>query len=229
MHFYKRLIYVQSIICVSVRGGQVRCSNPTFNPRQEGWLLWLVTMCDLQCLRYRLIQLGDMLLWLRNYTLFQSFSPVFMHQIGTILFFNHFFSLLPNMSTHNLIIGGDINCVLSSLDRSTLRKTPLTKSAQSINLFLEIYGIADVWRFRNPTSRAYSFFSPVHKTYSRIDCFFLNKRILHSIVECDYEAIVVSDHGPLSMKILVPDTQPIYRPWRLNALLLSEEEFVSFI
>jgi len=43
------------------------------------------------------------------------------------------------------------------------------------------------------------------------------------------EAIVISDHGPLSMKILIPDTQPIYRPWRLNALLLSEEEFVSFI
>lgn len=142
------------------------------------------------------------------------FSPVFMHQIGTILcFLIIFFSLLPNMSTHNLIIGGDINCILSSLDRSTLRKTPLTKSAQSINLFLETYGIADVWRFRNPTSRAYSFFSPVYKTYSCIDCFFLNKRILHSIVECDNEAIVVSDHGPLSMKILVPDTQPIYRPW----------------
>ena len=80
-----------------------------------------------------------------------------------------------------------------------------------------------------PTSRAYSFFSPVHKTYSCIDYFFLDRRILHSIVECNYEVIVISDHEPLSMKIRIPDTQLIYRPWRLNALLLLEEEFVSFI
>jgi len=117
-----------------------------------------------------------------------------MRQIGTILFFNHFFSLLPNMSTHNLVIGGDINCALSPLDRSTLRRTTLTKSAQSIDLFLETCGVADVWRFRSPTSRAYSFFFPVHKTYSHIDYFFLAKRILHSIVEGDNEAIVISEY-----------------------------------
>ena len=115
------------------------------------------------------------------------------------MFFNHFFSLFPNMSTHNRIIGGDTNCVLSSLDRRTPGRTSLTKSAQSINLFLETYGVADVWWFPNPTSRAYSVFSPVHKTHSCIDCFFLDKRILHSIVECDYEDIVISDYGPLSL------------------------------
>lgn len=140
------------------------------------------------------------------------------------------------MNLHNYkFTGASYTRPIASSDRSGFEcpggssPSPLTKSAQSVILFLETYGVADVWRFRNPTSRAYSSFSPVHKTYSRIDYFFLDKRILHSIVECDYEAIVISDHEPLSMKIRIPDTQPIYRPWQLNALLLSEEEFVNFI
>lgn len=75
----------------------------------------------------------------------------------------------------------------------------------------------------------YSFFSQVHKTYSRIDHFFLDKRILYLINKCEYGAIVVSDHAPLSMKILIPTSQRTYRPWRLNSLLLSEEDFVKYI
>ena len=73
------------------------------------------------------------------------------------------------------------------------------------------------------------FFSPVHKSYSRIDNFFLDKRLLHLVTKCDYKTIVISDHGPLALEIRIPNTQSTYRPWRLNALLLSEEPFIKFI
>lgn len=145
-------------------------------------------------------------------------------------FFTSLFSHMPNMATHHLILGGDTNCVLSPfLDRSISKKAPLSKSAHAIQLFLETYGVVDVWRFYNPTSRAYSFYSPVHKTFSRIDHFFIDKRILHSTKNCDYGAIVISDHGPLSMKLQIPNIKQGHRQWRLNPLLLSEEEFNNFI
>ncbi len=146
------------------------------------------------------------------------------------VFFSNLFSRLPNMTSHHLILGGDTNCILSPvLDRSSPKNTSLSKSACSINLFLKSYGIADIWRFRNPTSREYSFFSPVHKTYSRIDNFFLDKRLLPLVTKCDYGTIVTSDHGPLIMKMCIPNIQSSYRPWRLNSLLLSEEAFTKFI
>ncbi len=145
-------------------------------------------------------------------------------------FFTNFFSRLPDLTSHHLILGGDINCALSPfLDRSISRRASLSKSAHSVQLFLKTYGVADVWRFRNPTSRAYSYFSPVHKTYSRIDYFFLDKRILHLTKECDYGAMVISDHGPSIMKMCIPNTQSAYRPWRFNPLLLSEDKFIKFI
>lgn len=66
-------------------------------------------------------------------------------------FFSNFFSCLPNIASHHLTLGGDINCILSSaLDRSSSKKTSLSKSARTIQLFLETYGVADVWQFCKP-------------------------------------------------------------------------------
>ncbi|XP_051794339.1 calcium-binding mitochondrial carrier protein SCaMC-2-B isoform X1 [Acanthochromis polyacanthus] len=144
-------------------------------------------------------------------------------------FFSTLFSMISNMSTHSIILGGDVNCVLSFMDRSVTSKVTLTKSAHSIKSFLETYGVVDVWRARNPSTRAYSFYSPVHMTYSRIDYFFMDKNIIHLVKECDYGAIVVSDHAPLCMKMFIPDTHFGFRPWRFNNLLLSDENFVRFI
>lgn len=145
-------------------------------------------------------------------------------------FFTKVFSRIPNIDTHRLILGGDMNCVLSpSLDRSSTKQMAPTKAASTISLFLETYGIADIWRFQNPTSRTYSFFSPVHKTYSRIDYFFVDKNLLPLITECDYHAIVISDHAPLVMILNIPNSHSNYRPWRFNTLLLSDETFVKFV
>ena len=164
------------------------------------------------------------------YTLPVILANIYAPNWDNPTFFSDLFSRIPDMATHYLIFGGDVNCVLCPvLDRSSSKKVSLSKSANVIQSFLESYGVADVWRFRNPNSRGYSFFSPVHRTYSRIDYFFLDQRLLPSITKCDYEAIVISDHGPLSMKIRIPNTQFNYRPWRLNPLLLSEETFVNFI
>ncbi len=146
------------------------------------------------------------------------------------LFFTNIFSRLPNLDMHYLILGGDMNCVMSSyLDRSSAKTAIPSKSADAIKLFLDTYGISDVWRFRNPGSKSYSFFSPVHQTYSRIDYFFLDKNLLPLISYCEYCAIVISDHAPLLMTMCIPVTYDRYCPWRLNTLLLSDETFVNSI
>lgn len=139
-----------------------------------------------------------------------------------------FFTHLPNMDTHHLILGGDMNCVLSPfLDHSSPKTMAPSKTALAIQLFLNTYGMADTWRFRNPKSRSYSFYSPVHKTYSRIDYFFLDSQLLPLIRECEYQAIVISGHAPLLMTLCIPTTHSSYRPWRFNTLLLSDSGFVK--
>lgn len=145
-------------------------------------------------------------------------------------FFTSLFSRIPDIDTHHVILGGDINCVLSpSLDRSSPKTMQLTRSTVVLNQLLKTYGMTDVWRFQNPGRRGYSFYSPVHKTYSRIDYFFVDNSLLSRVSKCEYQAIVISDHAPLLITLNLPTTSSGYRPWRFNTLLLSDTEFVKFI
>lgn len=129
-----------------------------------------------------------------------------------------------------MVLGGDLNCVLDpTLDRSRAIPGALSKSAETINAFLQAYGMIDAWRYRNPVSRQYSFFSPPHHSYSRIDYFLLDKKLLPLLRSSEYESIVISDHSPVTMGLCFPDNEPPQRTWRLSPRLLSDEEFVGFL
>lgn len=68
-------------------------------------------------------------------------------------FFLNFFSKIPNVNTHQLLLWGDMNCVLSpNLDRSSLRPVPKTSSALQLQCFLNTNGVIDIWRFLYPTT-----------------------------------------------------------------------------
>ena len=147
-----------------------------------------------------------------------------------VQFFKDLFSLLPNLDTHNLILGGDLNCVLdSTLDRSSPTPSVLSKSAQCINSFCKVYGIFDPWRYVNPTSRQYSFYSPPHRTYTRIDYFLLDNKLTPIVTGIEYSGIVISDHSPVILKLHFPENTPPQRMWRLNNRLLADDNFTKFI
>lgn len=75
--------------------------------------------------------------------------------------------------------------------------------------------MADNWRFRNPVTRSYSFFSPVHRSYSRIDYFIIDSKFLSAIKYCDYEAIVLSDHAPHLLQLAF-QSKNMSPTWRFN-------------
>lgn len=87
-------------------------------------------------------------------------------------FFERMFSSIPNLDSHHLILSGDYNLVMDPvLDRSSHSTSKLTKSAQTVRAFIDTHKLIDPWRFKNPSKREYSFFSSVHKSFSRIDFF----------------------------------------------------------
>uniref|UniRef100_A0A3B3HW57 Reverse transcriptase domain-containing protein n=1 Tax=Oryzias latipes TaxID=8090 RepID=A0A3B3HW57_ORYLA len=94
---------------------------------------------------------------------------------------------------------------------------------------MQEFAATDCWRFFNPSKLEYSFFSPVHRTYTRIDLFLVDNRLLPSISRCRYDAIVLSDHAPLLMDIKFSTLNSERPPWRLNVRLLANENFVSFV
>lgn len=145
-------------------------------------------------------------------------------------FFKSVFSLLPDMSSHKLILGGDFNCWLDPrLDRSSSKFTALSATAKVIRNFMSEFAISDPLRVFHPTKKAYSFFSPVHHNFTRIDYFLVDDRLLQFTSNCSYNPIVISDHAPVILEISFPTADLSRPPWRLNTQMLSNESFVKFI
>lgn len=126
--------------------------------------------------------------------------------------------------------GGDFNCWLDPiLDRSSSRPGVVSRSASYIQSFISEFGISDIWRFLNPGARQYSFFSSAHRTYTRIDYIFVDNRLIPQVRSCTYQGIVISDHAPVVMSLILPDAPRPTRHWRLNPTLLSDPQFVKYV
>ncbi len=79
-------------------------------------------------------------------------------------FFINLFAKIPNSDTHHILIGGDFNLVQdTSLERSSSKQISLSNSAKVVLNCSSHLGISDPWRFKNPNSKIFSFFSPPHQ------------------------------------------------------------------
>ena len=69
----------------------------------------------------------------------------------------------------------------------------------------------------------------MHQSFSRIDYYFIDAKLIPKVLSVNYHPIVISDHAPLSLDIQF-SSQPRYStPWRFNILLLSDDKFTKFI
>ena len=106
---------------------------------------------------------------------------------GDYNFMKNLLSSLPNLNSHVLIAGGDMNCVINPLlDRSSPRTSTPSEMSQTLSAFMEQYGYVDPYRLLHPTIKQYSFFSHVHCTFSRIDYFLIDKTLIPSVVSTQY-------------------------------------------
>lgn len=129
----------------------------------------------------------------------------------------------------HMLIGGDFNfCLDPSLDKSATA-TVRTKAAKTTLAFMKDLNLTDIWRQIHPQIRDYSFYSNRHNSHTRIDLLLLSTQVIHRALESEYLSMILSDHSPLTLSILMPEKrQNLYR-WRLNPILLKKTDFCKFI
>ncbi len=110
-----------------------------------------------------------------------------------------------------------------------MRKVPRNASSEFLNMFINNANILDIWRTINPTGRDFSFYSPVHNSYSRIDHFLVDARLAPFTVNVKYHSIVISDHSPLSFSLCLDHIDKPHTSWRLNPYLLTEKKFCDYL
>lgn len=129
------------------------------------------------------------------------------------------------------LVGGDFNSVMSTLaDRtgySTHRTHPTSQAPDSTLLAQAIASMqyVDTWRLYHPTDREYTFFSPPHNSFSRIDYFFASPALINTLCESEILDARISDHSPISIHMtqMAPSSpSPI---WRFPSYLMDNQDF----
>lgn len=158
------------------------------------------------------------------------FANLYAPNCDSPSFMSNVFSQLPNLHTHKLILGGDLNCTTSPIDRSQSKTGMPSAMSKTLTTFMEQIGCVDPWRFLHPSAKDFSYYSAVHKVFSRIDYFFIDKTLLPFLSKAQYSAIVISDHAPHILGLCLPSSSPRHQGgWRLNSSLLADSDFCNHV
>lgn len=79
---------------------------------------------------------------------------------------------------------------------------------------LHQYQLVDAWRMQHNNERDYTFYSPVHATYSRLDFFLVEHWLLEVVISTNIGITTLSDHVPVSLQIKIGESQKKCNIWR---------------
>lgn len=137
-------------------------------------------------------------------------------------FFQNMASIVADKGKGIIIVGGDFNCILNrTQDRLPKDVGPKLKKSITLQGMIEELGLVDIWRSLHPRERDFTYMSPVHGTYSRIDFFAISKKDSFRAMESKIEPITISDHAPITLRMSL-GVNECFKYWRLNVSLLTD-------
>ena len=122
----------------------------------------------------------------------------------------------------NIIIVGDINTPLTTMDRSSRQK--INKANEILNDPSENLDIINIFRTLHPNKSEYNFFSSAHGTFSRIDHIMGHKANLNKFRSIEIISSNFSNHSGMKLEINHKKiNEKKLTTWRLNNLLLKKQ------
>lgn len=116
--------------------------------------------------------------------------------IDDLLFFRNFYNAISNLSDSIVIMGCDFNYFLDAFLDKHHSQTGMCRNSGLFNL-MQSYNLVDIWRLLHPTTKDFSYFSAVDKSYF----FLIDSKLLHSVIDCTYHNILISDQTPVSLHL----------------------------
>ena len=92
---------------------------------------------------------------------------IYVPNIGPPQYVRQMLTSMKGEINNNTIILGDFNTPLTPMDRSTKQK--INKETQTLNDTIDQLDLIDIYRTFHPKTMNFTFFSNVHRTFSRID------------------------------------------------------------
>lgn len=136
---------------------------------------------------------------------------------------------LQDFKTGHLILGGDFNIpLIPSADTSMGTSSIPPNQLKRIAKILHKNQLIDAWRLQHWGERDYTFYSPPHKTYTRIDYFLIPHTQLNAVRTTSIGNITWSDHAPIFLTYDLTGLQsPRHYFCHLNESLLQTPEVLE--
>lgn len=132
-------------------------------------------------------------------------------------------------SLENVIMGGDFNTTLCSLDRGSKTKHIVDEPCRNLFDIIENNHLYDVWRTRNMHSRIFSWKRVTNDNLqqSRIDYFLISSSLSSFVQNIYYNVTSLSDHSLVVMHLNCCNIERGPGLWILNNTLLNNEDYVK--
>jgi len=127
-----------------------------------------------------------------------------------------------NLNEDRLIIGGDLNCCESCLDKST----PLREQCSYLKEFKSYTNVKDTWRLFNPSIIQYTYKDPGNQSYgSRIDYILCSQSLSEKMLYSEIIHAPVPDHDAVVTSFSIDNEKRGSGYWKLNVSVLEESEY----
>ena len=114
------------------------------------------------------------------------------------------------------------------MDRSSKQK--INKETEALNGTIEQIDLIDIYRTFHPKPADYTFFSSVHRTFSRIDHILGHKSSLSKFKKTEIISSTFSDHNAMRLEMNYREKNvKNTNTWRLNNTLLNNQEITEEI
>ena len=121
----------------------------------------------------------------------------------------------------NLIIAGDWNANLNSIDNQGGLVWEETKYRNSLVYFINAANLFDIYRKIHPKNRTYTYESKTLKLKSRIDFFLISGKFQHNVTKVETRASIAPDHKAVFFSInLNEEFKRSPGLWKFNNTLL---------
>lgn len=155
-----------------------------------------------------------------------TLASLYAPNSGQLEFLESTLEMLDSVKEGLLLVGGDLNSVMDlEWDKSCCPGKGLRSlhSKTKVHDLLTRLHLVDVWWLRNPSQRDYTYYSPRHMVFSRIDYFLTDAPSRASITSCTIGPMLWTDHAWLECTVNIVEKTETHKRWSFdNTILLSE-------
>ena len=106
-------------------------------------------------------------------------------------------AIKEEIDSNKIIVG--TNTSLTPMDKSSKQK--INKETQALNDTIDQIDLIDIYRTFQPKTAGYTFFSSVHRTFSRIDHILGHKSSLSKFKKIQIISSIISDDNTMRLEI----------------------------